>query len=129
MALDAGESGTSLPVNFRFSTIPSNAKVQSIEIDPGKGIVNNNISDMLGAVLFENIYITSPQGEKVTLAWKASGMTDNTYFLNETAKGTWTAYVSGTNITRPTGDPLWDLRAFGSLVYESPQMTISYVVE
>ena len=129
LALDAGESGTSLPVNFRFSTIPSNAKVQSIEIDPGKGIVNNNISDMLGAVLFTKITITSPDGKTASLAWKASGMTDSTNFLDKKASGTWTAYVTGTNLTRPTGDPLWDLRAFGSLVYESHQMTISYVTE
>lgn len=129
LALDPGASGTSLPVNFRFSTLPTNAMVRSITIKPGTGIINNNNQNMLGAVLFNQIVITSPQSETATLAWNPRGMTDTSSFLNESAQGTWTAYVKGTNITKPTGDPLWDLRAFGSLNYKSVQMTISYVVE
>lgn len=129
LALDAGKSGTSTPVSFRFTTLPSNAKVRSIQIKPGSGVINNNNSNMLGAVMFTSITVTSPLGKTASLSWKASGMTDNTYFLNQQASGTWTAYVTGTNIAQLTGNPLWDLRAAGSLVYKSPQMTISYVLE
>lgn len=117
------------PVTFRFSGLPSNAVVRSVAIDPGRGIVNNNNKNILGAVIFSKIEVTSPKGTTADIAWKASGMTDSAHFLQEKGAGNWTALVYGTNIARPTGNPTLDLRYVGSLSYKSVQMTISYVLE
>jgi len=72
---------------------------------------------------------TSPMGKTADVSWKSSGMTDDVHFLQQQASGNWTALIYGTNIARPTGDRMMDLRSFGSISYKSAQMTISYVLE
>lgn len=129
LALDPGKSGQTLPVQFRFSTLPENAEVQSIEILPGRATINNNNLHMTGAVVFTSMKILSPNGASTTVSWNPQGMRDKVYFLNEKAKGTWTIVANGTNLARPTGDPIQDLLSVGSLAYKSAKMTISYVVE
>ncbi len=124
LALAPGKSGYSDPVSFQFTSLPLNAKVKSIEIDPGRGIINNNNRNMLGAVVFSKLNVSSPSGKSATIAWNASGMTERASFLDQEASGTWTAQVYGTNITNITGD-----RFFGSLSYKPVEMTISYVLE
>ncbi|TKH44232.1 hypothetical protein NST83_06615 [Paenibacillus sp. FSL R10-2782] len=124
LALAPGKSGFSDQVSFRFTSLPLNAKVKSIEIDPGRGIINNNNKNLLGAVVFSKLDVISPSGKSATIAWKPSGMTERASFLDQEARGTWTAQVFGTNIASSTGD-----RWFGSLSYKSVEMTISYVLE
>ena len=128
LALDPGRSGWSVPVTFRYS-LPSNAVVRSIEIDPGRGIINNNNKNMMGTILISKIEVTSPLGKMADIGWKASGMKDTTHFLQQPANGNWTARIYGTNISRPTGDPILDIRFFGSISYKSAKMTISYILE
>lgn len=129
LALAVGERGESVPVSFRFSTLPSNAVVRSIEIIPGTAVVNNNNRNMMGAILIESITITDPNFLAATLPWKASGFENSTAFLNRRAAGTWSAYITGRNIARPSGNPTMDLKFFGSVSYKSAQMKITYVLE
>ncbi|MVB09683.1 hypothetical protein CAFE_03480 [Caprobacter fermentans] len=129
LALDPGASGWSMPVTFRFSSLPSNAVVRSIAINPGRGVINNNNRNMLGLIVISKIEVTSPRGKTADISWRPYGMTDDVDFLQQQASGNWTALVYGTNITRPTGDRMMDLRSFGSISYKSAQMTVSYVLE
>lgn len=129
LALDPARSGWSEFATFRFSSLPSNALVRSIEIDPGRAIINNNNKNMMGAILVSEIQVISPLGKKADLIWKAGGMEDSTHFVQQQANGNWTARIYGTNISKPTGDPLLDLRYFGGISYKSAQMTISYTLE
>lgn len=62
-------------------------------------------------------------------SWNPQGMTDNSSFYNELARGTWTIQVSGMNLAKPVSDPLWNAMLVGSLAYKSAHMTVSYVVE
>ena len=129
LTLKPGTSGYSPLVDFRFTTLPTNAKVRSIEIDPGRGVINNNSVNMKGSVLFTSLAVRSPEMNVVSYSWDPKGMTDNSSFYGEQARGTWTIQVSGMNLTKPVGDPLWDAMLVGSLAYKSVKMTVSYVVE
>lgn len=84
---------------------------------------------MLGVVVFSKLNVVSPIGKSATITWNPNGMTERASFLDQGARGTWTAQVFGTNIIRPTGNYMTDLRSAGSLSYKSVGMTISYVLE
>lgn len=129
LTLNPGTSGYSPLVDFRFTTLPTNAKVRSIEIDPGRGVINNNSVNMKGSVLFTSLAVRSPSLTVKSYSWNSQGITDDSSFYNESARGTWTIQVSGMNLTKPVGDPLWDAMLVGSLAYKSVKMTVSYVVE
>lgn len=124
IALAAGESRTTDPVNFRFTTVTENAKVKSVEFIPGRAIVNNNDPSVGGCVVFNTLYITSPSGDTASTKWIPTGVTDKTSFLNQSMKGVWKVYASATNIAEPTGRPFEVTD--GNLIYESPRMTITY---
>ena len=94
LALGVGESGTSVPVSFRFDLLPANAKVKSIEIIPGTAVINNNNKNMMGAIAIDSITITNPDSVSATLQWKARGIKDSIIFLDENASGTWTAFIT-----------------------------------
>lgn len=49
------------------NSFPTDVKVHPIKISPGTGVVNNK--NMLGAVVFSSITITSPDGESAALTW------------------------------------------------------------
>lgn len=128
LALDAGESGTSLPATFRFS-LPSNAKVRSVKVNPGRATINNGKRGMIGAVVFSSINVKSPYGTSINGKWSPREMDFSSRFLNEKASGTWEVSVTGQNIASPPSNmPWWAPSAFGSLVYKSPSMTITYVL-
>ena len=129
LTLKPGTSGYSPLVDFRFTTLPTNAKVRPIEIDPGRGVINNNSVNMKGSVLFTSLAVRSPSLTVKSYSWNSQGITDDSSFYNESARGTWTIQVSGMNLTKPVGDPLWDAMLVGSLAYKSVKMTVSYVVE
>lgn len=129
LALKCGQSGWGTPVTFRFTSLPSNALVRSIKIVPGSGVINDNNKNLLGAILISKIRVTSPSGTTADIAWKASGMTDNAYYLEEKGAGNWTALIYGTNLATPTGNSTLDLRFFGGISYKSAQMTITYVLQ
>lgn len=62
LALSLGKNGYSSVISFRFTSLPANAKVKSITIEPGTGIVNNNNRNILGIVKFSYLNIVSPNG-------------------------------------------------------------------
>lgn len=126
LALNPGQSATTAPATFRFS-LPSNAKVRSVELIPGRGSVNTGGSSMKGNVVFDDVVITSPKRKTVVLTWKSKGM-KTTNFANEFANGTWTVQASGRNITPVFGGPSF-VSYFGNLIYKNPQMKITYVTE
>ncbi len=124
LALNPGTSGWSNVVNVRFSTLPSNAVVDSIKIIPGTPVVNNNNKNFMGLVLPSRLVITAPNGQSREETW--SGKTARfTNFKLVPAKGTWTMQFYGTNLTQPAADEFNALR-FGSINYKSPQLVIDY---
>lgn len=128
LALDAGESGITPPVDFRFTSLPANARVRSVRIDPGNPIINNNNHNMMGSVIFNTIEVVSPDNKTVTSAWNPRGM-EFSQFIEREASGVWTISVTGKNIaTPPVNPPWWAPPAFGSLSFKSPSMTITYVL-
>ena len=129
LVLQPGESGNSPLVDFRFTTLPTNAKVRSVKLVPGRGVLNDNNINMKGSVLFTSLSIRSPEMNVQSYSWDPKGMTDSSSFYGEQARGTWTIQVSGMNLAKPVSDPLWNAMLVGSLTYKSAQMTISYVVE
>lgn len=74
MALDAGESGITPPVAFRFTSLPSNAEVRTVKIDPGNPIINNNNHNMMGSVIFNTIEAVLSDNKTVTSAWNPRNM-------------------------------------------------------
>ncbi len=129
LALDAGQSGETLPVDFRFTSLPAKARVRSVKIDPGNPTINNNSHNMMGSVLFNTIKVASPDGKIVTGAWNPRGMDFSSSFLDRQATGTWTISAIGKNIaTPPVNPPSWAPPYFGSLSHKSPSMTITYIV-
>lgn len=129
LALSPGKNGYSSVISFRFTSLPANAKVKSITIEPGTGIMNNNNRNMLGIVKFSYLNIVSPNGIAKKIIWNPRGMREDPVFFNYEARGTWTVQAYGSNITRPTGNYLIDLRSMGSLAYKNMKMTISYTVD
>lgn len=127
VALDPGASGWSNVVNVRFSTLPSNARVQSIKVVPGTATVNSGNSNMLGAVLPSKLTVTAPNGQSTNISW-ANTMT-STAFSNILAKGTWTMSFYGTNLTQPTGNSMNDLLRVGSVSYKQAKITITYTLQ
>ncbi len=142
--LTAGQTATSSPVNFNFS-LPSNATVRSVEINPGTGVMNGgSSSSMIGAILITEVNITSPDNKVVTVPWKANGTTDNSGFKGDTANGKWSITVKGTNIAsnsygieeeQEQEDVTVDPRFFpfpstdSSLIYSRVQMVIEYTLD
>lgn len=124
LALDAGASGWSVPVNVPFTTLPYNAKVQSIKIVPGKATINSGHKQMLGAVVISKVKITAPNQRSNEITW-GNTMTTN-LFNGFNAKGTWQLQCFGKNLTNPTGDYMQDLLRFGSTIYKSLKVTITY---
>lgn len=117
------------PVDFRFTSLPSNARVRSVKIDPGNPIINNNNHNMMGSVVFNTIEVVSPRGKVVTGAWNPRGMDFSSQFLDKEASGIWSISVTGKNIaTPPVNPPWWAPPSFGSLSFKSPSMTITYVL-
>ena len=124
LALEAGASGWSVPVNVLFTTLPANATVQSLKIVPGKATINNGHTQMLGAVVISKVKITAPNQDNEEITW---GNTMTTSLFNGyIAKGTWQLQCYGKNLTNPTGDYVEDLRRFGSTIYKSLKVTITY---
>ena len=124
LALDPGASGWSQVVNVRFSTVPSDAVVDTITIVPGTPTINSGNKNFLGAVLPSLLKITAPDGTTATISW--SNKMTTTAFKGVDARGTWTLQMYGTNLTKPTGDYMIVLLRFGNVIYKSLDMTISY---
>lgn len=129
IALDPGKSDFSKRVDFRFTTLDKNARVRSVEFIPGRYVINNNNKNMLGLVKFNKLFIVDPDNHEASLVWNQTGVTDTTHFLNKKARGTWQVYVYATNLTDSVGNYEQDLWRAGNLIYSSPQLKITYVID
>lgn len=54
-----------------------------------------------GAILAKSLTITSPSGETHTVSWGKGNVTTTNLFIAEKAAGTWSVYMTGTNIASP----------------------------
>lgn len=54
-----------------------------------------------GAILEKSLTITSPSGETHTVSWGKGNVTTTNLFIAEKAAGTWSVYMTGTNIASP----------------------------
>ena len=127
LILNAGASGWSAPATARFSTLPTNAVVESVEVDPGRVTINGGDSSFLGAILVSRLDITAPNGKSIELTFDNDGM-ETSSFYGITARGNWTLSIYGQNLTYPTGDLLDPLR-MGTVEYKSAKITIYYTLE
>lgn len=127
LVLDPATSGWSPDAVAKFTTLPANAKVENIEINPGTVTINAGNSNFLGAVVVTRLHITSPQGKLIEMTFDKKSM-KTMAFYGESAKGNWTLSMYGQNLTRPTGDMLDPLR-LGSVQYKSAKITIYYTLE
>lgn len=127
LVLDPATSGWSPDAVAKFTTLPANAKVESVKINPGTVTINSGNKNFLGAVLVTRLRITAPNGKEVELTFDKSSM-ETLAFYNVGARGNWTLNMYGQNITRPTGDMLDPLR-IGSVQYKSAKITIYYTLE
>ncbi len=127
LVLEPLQSGTSQEITFDCNSLPSNSRVESIELLSGTGIINNGGNTLTGVIVIENAYITSPQGKQVSVAW--SNKISTSEFAALAPKGVWKVKIKGKNISQPI-KPSYPFyySATGSVVYKKPQLKIKYTL-
>ena len=98
IALMPGVTGDSNTVTFNYNGLPDNAIVKEVKIDCS----NASVIGGKGAILAQSLTITSPSGETHTVGWGRGNVTTTNLFIAETAAGTWSVYMTGTNIASPS---------------------------
>ena len=78
-----------------------------------------------GAILAKSLTITSPSGETHTVSWGKGNVTTTNLFIAEKAAGTWSVYMTGTNIASPNLGSAF----IGGTKYSSVKMKVSYILE
>ena len=121
IALMPGVTGNSNTVTFNFSSLPDNAIVKEVKIDCS----NASVIGGKGAILAQSLIITSPSGEIHTVGWGKGNVTTTNLFIAEKAAGTWSVYMTGTNIASPSLGSAF----IGGTKYSRPKMTITYIEE
>lgn len=120
IALMPGVTGDSNTVTFNFR-LPDNAIVKEFKIDCS----NASVIGGKGAILAQSLTITSPSGETHTVGWGRGNVTTTNLFIAEKAAGTWSVYMTGTNIASPSLGSAY----IGGTKYTRPKMTITYILE
>lgn len=120
IALMPGVTGDSNTVTFNFR-LPENAIVKEVTIDCS----NASVIGGKGAILAQSLTITSPSGETHTVGWGRGNVTTTNLFIAERAAGTWSVYMTGTNIASPSLGSAF----IGGTKYSRPKMTITYILE
>lgn len=121
IALLPGVTGNSNTITFNFKSLPDNAIVKEVEMDCS----NASVIGGKGAILAESLTITAPSGEVQTVSWGKGNVTTTSLFVAEQASGTWTAYMTGTNIASSSLGSAY----IGGTKYSSVKMTITYILE
>ena len=67
----------------------------------------------------------SPSGETHTVSWGKGNVTTTNLFIAEKAAGTWSVYMTGTNIASPNLGSAF----IGGTKYSSVKMKVSYILE
>ncbi len=73
----------------------------------------------------QSLTITSPSGETHTVGWGRGNVTTTNLFIAEKVAGTWSVYMTGTNIASPSLGSAF----IGGTKYSRPKMTITYLLE
>lgn len=115
LALGGYANGWSTGVAANFSTLPSNARVENIVIEPGSVSAGGPITSAIVATKFA---VTSPSGKQVQMTFNKTSM-ETMAFFNESGKGNWTLSMYGTNVGQ----------SMGSIQYKSTRITIWYTHE
>ena len=121
IALMPGVTGDSNTITFNFSSLPDNAIVKEVTVDCSSASVIGG----KGAILAQSLTIISPSGETHTVSWGRGNVTTTNLFIAEKAAGTWSVYMTGTNIASPSLDSAF----IGDTKYSRPKMTIKYILE
>ena len=121
IALMPGVTGDSNTVTFNFGGLPDNAIVKDVTGDCSSASVIGG----KGAILAQSLTITSPSGETHTVSWGRGNVTTTNLFIAEKAVGTWSVYMTGTNIASPSLGSAF----IGGTKYSRPKMTITYILE
>lgn len=121
IALMPGVTGDSNTVTFNYNGLPDNAIVKEVKID----CYNASVIGGKGAILAQSLTITSPSGETHTVGWGRGNVTTTNLFIAEKAAGTWSVYMTGTNIASPSLGSAF----IGGTKYSRPKMTIIYILE
>ena len=121
IALMPGVTGDSNTVTFNYNGLPDNAIVKEVKIDCS----NASVIGGKGAILEQSLTITSPSGETHTVGWGRGNVTTTNLFIAEKAAGTWSVYMTGTNIASPSLGSAF----IGGTKYSRPKMTITYILE
>ena len=112
VALLPGVTGNSNTITFNFNSLPDKAIVKEVEIDCS----NASVIGGKGA---------SPSGETHTVSWGKGNVTTTNLFIAEKAAGTWSVYMTGTNIASPNLGSAF----IGGTKYSSVKMKVSYILE
>lgn len=121
VALLPGVTGNSNTITFNFNSLPDKAIVKEVEIDCS----NASVIGGKGAILAKSLTITSPSGETHTVSWGKGNVTTTNLFIAEKAAGTWSVYMTGTNIASPNLGSAF----IGGTKYSSVKMKVSYFLE
>ena len=121
IALMPGVTGDSNTITFNLNSLPDNAIVKEVKIDCS----NASVIGGKGAILPQNITITSPSGETHTVGWGRGNVTTTNLFVAEKAAGTWYVYMTGTNIASPSSGSAF----IGGTKYSRPKITVNYILE
>lgn len=120
IALMPGVTGNSNTVTFNFNGLPDNAIVKEVKIDCS----NASIIGGKGAILAQSLTITSPSGETHIVGWGGGNVTTTNLFIAEKATGTWSVYMTETNVASPS----LGFAFIGGTKYSRPKMTIIYIL-
>lgn len=113
---NAAETKDSNTITFNFSGLSDNAIVKGIKVDC------SNLSSLggMGAIVAQSLTVIAPDGTTYTIPWKSGNIISTSLFDGKNAKGVWSVYMTGTNISSSY---------YGGIKYSNVEMTITYVKE
>lgn len=114
LSLPGYSNGWSAGADARFSTLPSNAVVESVEVAPGKLSAGSSTTSPIVTTKYA---ITSPSGKRIERTYKDTS--EIMAFYGEVARGTWTFQIYGTNVGQ----------SYGTVKCTSTKITIWYTLE
>lgn len=116
VSASAGKTANSNTITFNFNSLPDNAVIEDIKVDC------SNVSHIggMGAIVAQSLTITSPDGITQVIPWKSGNIISTSLFDGKSVKGTWSVYMTGTNISSSY---------YGGIKYSNVEMTITYTKE
>lgn len=114
LSLPGYSNGWSTGTSLSFSTLPSNAVVESVEVTPGKLSAGSSTTSPIVTTKYA---ITSPSGKRIERTYKDTS--EIMAFFGEAARGTWIFQIYGTNVGP----------SYGAVNCTSSKITIWYTLE